>query len=374
MKAKRLLALLLAMYCATMVGCKKDNENGNNNGNYPQAPKIVSTNEIIRYFNGYQEHDIHDYLVVVEALFDDDRMMYFAITSPTTAVVVDRRFYYEPDNEGDYNEGYEYRGDVIIPSRFEHLGQTYSVTETWSFGGSKLLTSVVFPNTITKVGGCEGCSNLASVSLENSVVEIEGIAFKNCRKLASIQLPERLLEIGRSAFRGTGLTSIIIPKSVTEIEDGAFYRCSNLTSVTIPTSVTRIGVCAFWGCSELTSVSIPDSVLEIGDRAFAGCTGLTSVIIPNSVTSIGLGAFHGCSELKSVSCWAVRPPEVVLADCPDIPGYWSYYQYLELYGPFSGGDLGLFSTPDIIKVPIQSVDAYKNARGWSQYADIIVGF
>ena len=34
MKAKRLLALLLAMYCATMVGCKKDNENGNNNGNY----------------------------------------------------------------------------------------------------------------------------------------------------------------------------------------------------------------------------------------------------------------------------------------------------------------------------------------------------
>lgn len=373
MKANKLLVMFLAIYCVTMVGCKKENENGNNNENYPQSPKIVSTNEIIRYFNGYQEHDIHDYLVVVEALFEDNRMMYFAITSPTTAAVVDRRFYYEPDSEGNYNEGYEYRGDVIIPSKFEHLGETYSVTETWSFGGSKLLTSVVFPNTITKVGGCDYCTNLASVSLGNSVVEIKGIAFKNCKRLTAIQLPERLMKIGRSAFRETGLTSIIIPRSITEIEDGAFCGCSDLKSVSIPNSVTRIGVCAFWKCSELMSVSIPDSVLEIGPGAFSACTSLISVTIPNSVLNIGYGAFFGCLELKSITCWAVNPPELILADSPDSPGHWSYYQYVEYYGFFSGGDASLFSTPDSIKVPIQTVDAFKNARGWSQYADIIVG-
>lgn len=40
-----------------------------------------------------------------------------------------------------------------------------------------------------------------------------------------------------------------------------------------------IGYCAFWGCSGLTSVTIPSSVTEIGDNAFSGCSGLTCVYV-----------------------------------------------------------------------------------------------
>ena len=40
-----------------------------------------------------------------------------------------------------------------------------------------------------------------------------------------------------------------------------------------------IGYCAFWGCSGLTSVTIPSSVTEIGSSAFSGCSGLTSVYV-----------------------------------------------------------------------------------------------
>ena len=39
---------------------------------------------------------------------------------------------------------------------------------------------------------------------------------------------------------------------------------------------------------------IPDTVKEIGDYAFFRCEHLTSVVIPNSVTSIGEYAFFGC--------------------------------------------------------------------------------
>ena len=56
----------------------------------------------------------------------------------------------------------------------------------------------------------------------------------------------------------------------------------------------KLGYGAFSGCSGLTSLTIPSSVTEIGELAFEGCSGLTSLTIPSSVTSIGEGVFYGC--------------------------------------------------------------------------------
>ena len=110
--------------------------------------------------------------------------------------------------------------------------------------------------------------------------------------------------IGWSAFEDctdcTGLTSVVIPDSVTSIGGDAFYNCRGLTSVTIGNSVTSIGWSAFYGCTGLTSVTIPDSVTSIESYAFSSCSGLTSVTIGNSVTSIGDYAFNNCPGLTSV--------------------------------------------------------------------------
>ena len=96
------------------------------------------------------------------------------------------------------------------------------------------------------------------------------------------------------------MTSVSIGNGVTSI-GSAFGGCSGLTSVIIPDSVTNIGDYAFRGCSGLTSVSIGNGVTSIGDYAFRGCSGLTSVSIGNSVTSFGYEAFKGCSELTSIT-------------------------------------------------------------------------
>ena len=143
---------------------------------------------------------------------------------------------------------------------------------------------------------------------------------------------------------------------VTTIGYEAFRGCSNLTSVTIPDSVTTIGVYAFAYCSSLASVTIPDSVTTIGDFAFYKCSSLTSVTIPDSVTTIGNLAFDSCSSLTSVYCKATTPPSVTLS----VYGYWMAFN-----SNASGRK---------IYVPMESVEAYKSASGWSNYASDIVGY
>lgn len=137
---------------------------------------------------------------------------------------------------------------------------------------------------------------------------------------------------------------------VTSIGERAFYNDDSLKSITIPNSVTSIGQQAFYNCTSLTSATIPNSVTSLGSYAFYQCTSLTSVTIPDSVANIGHSAFYGCSWLKKVYCKPTTPPSVVGA-------------------MFSANASGRK-----IYVPTESVDAYKTANYWSEYADSIYGY
>ena len=123
-----------------------------------------------------------------------------------------------------------------------------------------------------------GCSGLTSLTIPSSVTEIGWYAFEDCSGLTSFTIPSGVTSIGWSVFEGcSGLTSLTIPSSVTEIGWHAFEDCSGLTSLTIPSSVTSIGSWAFSGCSGLTCFTIPSSVTSIGSKAFSGCSGLTNL-------------------------------------------------------------------------------------------------
>ncbi len=151
-------------------------------------------------------------------------------------------------------------------------------------------------------GAFSGCSGLTSLTIPSSVTEIGESAFHGCSGLTSLTIPSGVTSIGYYAFIGcSGLKSLTIPSSVTSIGESAFQGCSGLSSLTIPSSVTSISDFAFYGCSGLTSLTIPSSVTSIGNYAFDGCSGLTSLTIPSGVTSIGYGAFEGCSGLTSLT-------------------------------------------------------------------------
>ena len=137
--------------------------------------------------------------------------------------------------------------------------------------------------------------------IPNSVTTIDEEAFSNCTELnGSLTLSSNLKTIGNRAFNSCDRFkgNLTIPNSVTTIGDLAFNNCKGFTGdLTIPNSVTTIGKSAFNNCKGFTGdLTIPNSVTTIGDWAFSYCTGFTGdLTIPNSVTTIGNFAFYNCT-------------------------------------------------------------------------------
>ena len=283
----------------------------------------------------------------------------------------------------------------------------------YAFNGCNSLTSITIPNSVTSIeyGAFYHCASLKSIALPDNLTTISTCTFDGCSSLESIIIPDAVTEIGVYAFcECVSLESVVIGSRVTSIRGSAFILCDNLKSVyisdmsawckiefgywshsnplkngaklylnnievtelTIPSDITEIYDYTFEGCISLTSLTIPDSVTSIGEGAFAlcdnlksvrlgncvasiekwafdGCDSLESITIPDSVTSIGQYAFNGCISLNSVYCKPTTPPTLV--DSFDSNAYGR-----------------------IIYVPYQSVDAYKTASSWSNYANSIEGY
>jgi BspA type Leucine rich repeat region (6 copies)/Listeria-Bacteroides repeat domain (List_Bact_rpt) len=268
---------------------------------------------------------------------------------------------------------------------------------TDAFFGCTSLTSVVIPSTVTSIGaeafdGCtalvtldipsnvtsiqdhtfDGCSHLANVTIPANVLTIGRFAFNSCTSLASVTIPTGVTSIGDSAFHASGLTTIATPNTVTTIGQNVFDSCASLTSASIASGT--IGWYAFTQCPALTSVTLGNGVTSIGNFAFT-VSGLTSVIIPDSVTYVGDQAFSADYNLANatigtgvtymnftfVNCYALTTVVINASNPPTNSG------------PASGGNyFGNDTALTAVKVPANSVTAYKQSGYWSSWASLIV--
>lgn len=137
--------------------------------------------------------------------------------------------------------------------------------------------------------------------LPDTVTSINDHAFYNCRRLTGITIPDSVNKIGKRAFEGCNrLKTVIIGNNVHEIGKWAFADCARLTNLTIGTGVTSIEDYVFWKCEDLITITIPDNVVSIGSNVFESCSRLTSVTIGSGVTSMANDVFKKCNKLKTV--------------------------------------------------------------------------
>jgi hypothetical protein len=225
---------------------------------------------------------------------------------------------------------------------------------------------------------------MTEITIPSSVTSIGKSSFEGCGGKANINC--KIPNNNTGKFYKAKFTEVVIGNSVTSIGSCTFEDCTSLKSVTIGNSVTKIEYNAFGGCTgeliinskivetnytydnypansnngwlynaKFTKVTIGNSVTSIGSYAFYGCTSLTSITIPESVTEIGVFTFNSCSSLKEVYCKPTTPPTI--------------FEYSWAWCAFDDNASGRK-----IYVPRNSVEAYKTAQYWSEYADYIEGY
>ncbi len=108
--------------------------------------------------------------------------------------------------------------------------------------------------------------------------------------------------IGLSAFaHNTDIVAVMLPETITAIENRAFWGCENLKSINLPDSIWWIDIYAFWNCTSLTFIDLPDSIKTLYNYVLDGCTGLTELKIPEGVSALCEGALYKCSNLTKLT-------------------------------------------------------------------------
>jgi len=194
-------------------------------------------------------------------------------------------------------------------------------------------------------------SNVVEVPCDSSTTLTES-EVHNTVGYKSIEIGDCVTEIGEEAFQlEIHLDSVVIPIGVTTIGEAAFADAGNSASssaftITLNEGLEVIGKDAFFGCRNYSALTIPNSVTTIGDAAFTN-NNASVLTIGSGITSIGRDAFgkpSGNTQYTSVTVLATVPPSL---------------------GTFN------FKGEFPIYVPAASVNAYKAAQGWSEYADRI---
>ena len=227
--------------------------------------------------------------------------------------------------------------EITVPDSFGK----YKVTKIGKGAFSKKydISSITLPNTLEQIeaSAFEYCISIENIDLPTSLKSIKNTAFLNCRGLKEIYIPESITHIGVCVFSGcTSLERIEVsennpnyssdsngalldkkqtviyqypmgsqrlsyemPETVSEVESYAFENSICLENVTFSPVLKKLGSCAFQK-SGIIEALFPNSLQEIAFSCFNESK-LTNIDFGNGINIIGEAAFSWCTSLNNVN-------------------------------------------------------------------------
>lgn len=243
---------------------------------YKKVTSLVTNNNLLRIKNSaFQGNTDLKTLVIADTVKEIGQQAFLACNNLENVTIGNGleklgqgvfdgcKWYYDfPVDEAVYIGKILYRYKGTVSGEFTIKDGTVSIADN-AFDNQKKMTSVVIPQSVKYIGT---------------------YSFRDCTLLKEVTLPQNLVELGNCAFKGSGLTSVVIPDSMTMIGN-AFNNCADLKSITIGAGIKQIDYAAFEGC------------------------GIEELVIPANVTEYG-GAFSGNTTLKKLTILGKTPCDI----------------------------------------------------------------
>ena len=258
--------------------------------------------------------------------------------------------------------GCKLEGDINLPALEGQIGSNH--TGAGYFQGTNITSVSSLGNATSLQVGYNGngagtfakCKSLKTVNLPLTMKTIGALSFYQCSSLDSINI-EHVETFGFGAF--SGCSSLHIDASnlsnMVSVSKWAFHNIDVYGTLHADKLTTLGGLDTENGGFQGTSIEKITSLGQITSIPsgynykfgwFMGCKKLKLVVLPQTLTNIGNYSFAKCTSLETVILEAITPPtlgEMVFSETNNCPIY----------------------------VPDESVTAYREASGWSAYADRI---
>ena len=189
---------------------------------------------------------------------------------------------------------------ITVPGNIKTIGRG-------AFSGASL-NEITIENGVEEIGAAFGSCNLKKIVIPDSVTKIDQLVYGNCKVgELSVSPGNRvyysvddyiLTRDGNSIVAGI-LSNNPIPAVAEEIGNGAFYRHFYIEEITIPANIKRVCGYAFYDCANLQK-----AVFEGGEvietKSFSSCKNLTAVRFSKNVKRIEQHAF-GFTNIASAT-------------------------------------------------------------------------
>ncbi len=200
-------------------------------------------------------------------------------------------------------------------------------------------------------------TKIKKLDIRGGIVEIFDSAFEGCSNLSSVSFDDSLLRIGNDAFNGCKkIKSLVFPTQLKELGSYAFYQCGNLTTVDFNHASLSIGYACFSQCVKLAKIRSEENLVTIEGYAFGGSS-FDEFHIYDKVERLGTDCFVFNPNLQYIYFKSPRIPQdmasSIVALCPK-------FKHLVVPVNTPQGDFEEFKKRELVKKRVQPVVGFSN--------------